>query len=222
MFPAVFVIFFGLAFLSFTQFLLLTLPAVPCFFSSYFFILVFMPIFLYKRIWAFMGQIILTGLKGSWAQFVFICWNHSAGKFYFAAKLYFAADLYFIVNNFPFHFFLWTSLALWSSWRAFRPCFSLGFPPYGLLGMYSKNGHQHSAPWAYGLPLQFICENLCSFLSRVISQLTTQSLLSSGKSFSFFLQIYDPPRVAKKLLFRRVVVSLLSPQSKFVKNFASL
>ena len=49
-----------------------------------------------------------------------------------------------------------------------------------------------------------------------------QSLLSLGKSFSFFLQIYDPPRVAKKLLFKRVVVLLLSPQSEFVENFASL
>ena len=28
---------------------------------------------LYKRIWAFVGQIMLTGSKGSWAQFVFIC-----------------------------------------------------------------------------------------------------------------------------------------------------
>ena len=55
MFP-VFVISFSLAFLSFTQFLLLTLPVVPCFFSSCIFILVFTPIILYKRILAFCGQ----------------------------------------------------------------------------------------------------------------------------------------------------------------------
>ena len=49
-----------------------------------------------------------------------------------------------------------------------------------------------------------------------------QSLLSFGKSFSFFLQIHDPPRVAKKkFLFIRVVVLLLSPQSEFIANFAT-
>ena len=64
-FPTMFVISFGLDFISFTQFLLLTLPAVPCFFSSCFFILVFTHILLYKRIWAFVGQIILTGSKRS-------------------------------------------------------------------------------------------------------------------------------------------------------------
>ena len=63
-FPAMFVICFDLAFLSFTQFLLLTLFVVPCFFSSCFFILVFTPILLYKRIWAFVGQIVFIGLKG--------------------------------------------------------------------------------------------------------------------------------------------------------------
>ena len=82
---------------------------------------------LYKRIWAFMGQIMLTRSKGSWAQFVFICQNHSA------KDLYSAADLYYAANPFPLHFFLWTSLALWSSWQAFGPCFSLGIPLYGFL-----------------------------------------------------------------------------------------
>ena len=133
-FPAVFVISFGLAFLSFTQFLLLTLPVVPCFFSSYFFILVFTPIFLYKRIWVFVGQIMLTGSKRSWAQFVFICRSHSARELYSATKLYSAA------NRFPLHLFLQTSLALWSSWWAFGPCFSLGFPSYRLLGTDQKIG----------------------------------------------------------------------------------
>ena len=39
-----------------------------------------------------------------------------------------------------------------------------------------------------------------------------QSLLSLGKSFSFFLQIHDPLRVAKKnFLFMWVMVLLLSP-----------
>ena len=45
---------------SFTHFLLLTLYIFPCFFSSSFFILVFTPILLYKRIWAFAGQIVFT------------------------------------------------------------------------------------------------------------------------------------------------------------------
>ena len=50
-----------------------------------------------------------------------------------------------------------------------------------------------------------------------------QSLLSLGKSFSFFLQIHDPPRIAKKkkFFFMRVVVLLLSSQSEFIANFAS-
>ena len=135
---------FGLAFLSFMQLLLLTLLDIPCFFLSCFFILVCTLIFLYKRIWAFVGQIILTGSKGSWAQFVFICRNHSTGELYSMAKLYSTIDLYSIADRFPLHFFLWTSLALWSSWWAFRPYFSLGFPPYGPLGMDSKNGHQHN------------------------------------------------------------------------------
>ena len=95
---------------------------------------------LYKRIWAFVGQIMLIGSKGSWAQFIFICQSHSARELYSAAKLYFTADLYSAADRFPLHFFLWTSLALWSSWWAFGPCFSLGFPPYGLLGMDQKMG----------------------------------------------------------------------------------
>ena len=59
----VFIISFNLAFLSFTQFLLLTLPAVPCFFSSCFFILVFTLILLYKRIWAFCGPNYVAWIK---------------------------------------------------------------------------------------------------------------------------------------------------------------
>ena len=96
---------------------------------------------LYKRIWAFVSQIMLTGSKGSWAQFVFICRSHSARELYSAAKLYSvtklysAINLYSAANHFPLHFFLWTSLALWSSWWAFRPCFSLGFLAHGLLDM---------------------------------------------------------------------------------------
>ena len=72
-----------------------------------------------------MGQIMLTGSKGSWAQFVFVCQSH------FAEELYSAVDLYSAADPFPSHFFLWTSLALWFSWQAFEPCFSLGFPLYG-------------------------------------------------------------------------------------------
>ena len=103
---------FGLAFLSFTWFLLLTLSAVPCFFSSCFFILVFTLFLLHKRIWAFVGQIMLTGSKGSWAQFVFVCQSHSARELYYAADLYSAADLCFAVDCFHLHLFLWTFLAL--------------------------------------------------------------------------------------------------------------
>ena len=120
-------------FLSFTWFLLLTLPAIPCFFSSCFFILVFTPIFLYERIWAFVGQIILIGSKGSWAQFALICQSQSAEELYSTVDLYSAADLRFVVDCFPLHFFFWTFLALRSSWWAFGPYFSLGFLPHGLL-----------------------------------------------------------------------------------------
>ena len=83
---------FSLAFLSFMQFLLLTLPAVPCFFSSCFFILIFTPSLLYKRIWAFVSQIMLTGSKGSWAQFALICQSHFAEESYSVVDLYFATD----------------------------------------------------------------------------------------------------------------------------------
>ena len=127
----------------FLQFLLLTFLAVPCFFSSCFFILVFTPILLYKRIWTFVGQIILIGSKGFWAQFALICRSHSAEELYFEADLYFVVDLYsvanlhFVANCFPLHFFIWTFLALWSSWWAFGPYFSLGFPPFGLLSFAS-------------------------------------------------------------------------------------
>ena len=68
-FPAIFVISFDLTFLSFTQFLLLTLSVVHCFFSSCFFILVFTHILLYKRIWTFVGQIVFTrseGIRPNW------------------------------------------------------------------------------------------------------------------------------------------------------------
>ena len=60
----------------------------------------------------------LTGSKGSWAQFALICRNHFAKELYFVADLYSAADLYFATNlhsaidHFPLHFFLWAFLAL--------------------------------------------------------------------------------------------------------------
>ena len=185
-FSVVFVISFNLAFLFFTRFLLLTLPAVPCFFSPCFFISVFTPIFLIQKDLDFCGlnnvdwikkvlgpiflylpkpfcqrtvfcgrfifccksagQIILTGSKGSWVQFIFICRSHSTRelysvvKLYFAIKLYSAADLYsatdlcFVVDYFYLHFFLWKFLALRSSWWVFGPCFSLGFLPHESLG----------------------------------------------------------------------------------------
>jgi len=75
----------------------------------------------------------LTGSKGSWAQLVFVCRSHSAKELYSAADLYFAAD------PFPLHFFLWTFLALRSSWWVFGPYFSLGFLPHGLLDMDLQN-----------------------------------------------------------------------------------
>ena len=49
---------------SFTHFLLLTHFAIPCFFSSCLFILVFTPVLLYKKIQAFVGQIVFTRSKG--------------------------------------------------------------------------------------------------------------------------------------------------------------
>ena len=134
--PTTFVIFlwFGFSFLH-------MIPAADTscrflFLFSCFFILVFTSILLYKRFWAFVGQIMLTGSKRSWAQFIFVCRSHPA------KELYSAADLYSAVDPFPLHFFLWTSLALWSFWWVFGPYFSLGFPPYGPLDMDSKNGHQ--------------------------------------------------------------------------------
>ena len=57
---------------------------------------------------------------------------------YSAVDLYSTADLRFAVDCFHLHLFLWTFLALRSSLWVFGPCFSLGFPPYGTLGMDSK------------------------------------------------------------------------------------
>ena len=98
MFPATFVIFlwFGFSFLH-------VIPAVDTFCRSLFlslcfFISVFTPILLHKRIWAFVGHIMLTGSKGSWAQFVFVCRSHSARELYYAADLYSAVDLHFAID----------------------------------------------------------------------------------------------------------------------------
>ena len=72
-------------------------------------------------IWALVGQIMLIGSKGFWAQFDFVYQSHSAKELYSAADLYSATDLYstadlrFAIDCFPLHFFLWTFLALRSS-----------------------------------------------------------------------------------------------------------
>ena len=102
-FLAMFVISFGLVFLSLTQFLLLTFSIVPCFFSSCFFILVFTSILLYKRIWAFMD---LYQSKGSCTQFAIIYQGHSIEDLYSTVDLYSAAD------HFPLHFFLSPSISV--------------------------------------------------------------------------------------------------------------
>ena len=98
---------------------------------------------LYKRIWAFVGQIMLIGSKGSWAQFIFICQSHSARELYSAVKLYSVADLYsvanlcFAIDCFPLHLFLWTFLALRSSWWVLL---FIGLSWWVLLFI----GHQHT------------------------------------------------------------------------------
>ena len=79
----------------------------------------------------------ITGLKGSWAQFGLICRSHSTKELYSVADLYSTPDLYSGVDRFPLHFFLWTFLTLQSSWWVFGPCFSLGFPLYMLLSLAS-------------------------------------------------------------------------------------
>ena len=137
-----------------------------------------------------MGQIMLTGSKGSWAQFVFVYRSHSARELYYALDqysaadlrfaidlytkgfekslrpnlsssarelysapdLYSAADLHSVVDCFHLHLFLWIFLALWSFWWVFGPCFSLDFPPYGPLGMDSKNGHQQTQQYMDEMP----------------------------------------------------------------------
>ena len=40
----------------------------------------------------------LTGSKGSWAQFVFVYRSHSARELYYAIDLYSAVDLRFAIN----------------------------------------------------------------------------------------------------------------------------
>ena len=83
-----------------------------------------------------MGQIMLTRSKGSWAQFVFVYHSHSAEELYSTKELYSAADLRFAVDHFPLHFFLWTFLALRSSWWVLL-FIGLSSSWYGF-----KNGHQ--------------------------------------------------------------------------------
>ena len=143
----------------------------------------------------------LTGSRGSWAQFVFICRSHSA------KELYSAVDLYSTTDPFPLHLFLWTSLPLWSSWQAFEPCFSLGFLPHGTDSKMDINiqppEHMNCSYDSYAKTYAvFFCglfHNSHADASLLFFMgLLFQSLLSLGKSFSFFLQIHDPPRVAKK------------------------
>ena len=88
-----------LCLISFMHFLLcLSFPLVWLFFPSrnsccslFLFIVLlhisFHTYLLYKRIWAFVGQIMLVGSKGSWAQFALICQSHSTEKLYSAANL---------------------------------------------------------------------------------------------------------------------------------------
>ena len=120
-------LWFGFSFLH-------VIPTVDISFCSLFlfimfFILVFTHILLYKRILAFVGQIMLTGLKGSWAQFALICRSYSAEELYSAtdlypaADLYSAADLHSTADCFPIHFFIWTFFALRSSSWVFECCF---------------------------------------------------------------------------------------------------
>ena len=76
---------------------------------------------LYKRIWAFVDQIMSIGSKGSWAQLALICQSHFAEELYSMTDLYSAAnlksvaDLHFAVDRYHLHFFLWTFLTLRSS-----------------------------------------------------------------------------------------------------------
>ena len=112
-FPAMFVISFYLTFFSFTQFLLLT---IPCFFLSYFFILVFIPMLLYKRI---------LPSKGYQTQFALFCQNHST------EDLYSATDLYFVAYHFLMHFSFSPGISLRFG---FFFVFFLPFLLFGLLG----------------------------------------------------------------------------------------
>ena len=75
-----------------------TIPATNTFCYSLFLFIVLLHINfhtypLYKRIWAFVCQIMLTGSKGPQAQFALICQSHSAEELYSATNLYSAANL---------------------------------------------------------------------------------------------------------------------------------
>ena len=168
-FPATFIIFLWFGFSSFHMIPAVPYFFSPCFFISVFMPIFFIqkdlglcgpnnvdwikrvlgPIYLYPPkpfcqitvfCCKFAGQIMLTGSKGSWAQFIFICRSHSARGLYSMVKLYFGVDLYstadlcFAVDYFYLHFFLWKFLALQSSWWVFGSCFSLGFLPHEPLG----------------------------------------------------------------------------------------
>ena len=138
---------FGLAFLSFTWFLLLTPPAVPCFFSSCFFILAFTPIKdlgLYgpnnidwiKRV---LGQICLYLLKSFCWKTVFCGRSVFCCKFVICCKSAFccrsAADLYSFFGPFFLFDLLGGPLGLDFYWAFFLMGFWIWI---------RKNGHQQS------------------------------------------------------------------------------
>ena len=121
-----FVISFSLAFLSFTHFLLLTLPIIPCFFSSCFFISVFKPIFFIQKDLGLCGPNNVDWIKKVLGPICLCLPKPFYGRSVFCCRLLSLAFLSLDLS------------CSWSSWQAFGSCFSLGFPPYGLLDTNSQ------------------------------------------------------------------------------------
>ena len=132
----------------------------------------------------FCQGIVLCGRSVFCSRFVF------CGRFAFCYRLLSLAFLSLDLSySLVFLVGLWALLFHWAF-------FLIGFWIW-----ICKNGHQHSAPWAYGLLLQFVCENSCSFLSWVVSQLTCECL---SLAWLFLL-------IACMLLFDLCLLGLFGP-----------
>ena len=108
-------------------------------------------------------------------------------------------------------------LFLWSSWWVFRPCFLLGFPSHGLLGMSLQKWASTFNPLSIWVFIQLTCECLSSFLGG-----------SSFWVFTFLRQIVfflfanlRSSKGSQKVALHVGGGFVVAMQSEFAEGFAS-